>query len=370
MPDTNHLMHPRAANNYADNGYFPTDSATLAGIVKRLDIAGNHIRIFDPCCGVGDALAFVGGHLGSCGSVCQSYGIELDGSRAEAAAGQLDFVVRGDIENCLFRPKQVGLLFLNPPYGFTAADQLSTTHTKRLEEIFFDLTVPALQENGILVLIVPTTALTDTFTQEIASRFTEVRMFKAGVDTYKQVVIFGIRPKFRAAIGKKLAKQQQTVLLQHEQALPIAEVEVDFSYEVPQAPAGQFRPLNHSIDTEGLAAELPPLHSQSLWPHFGQWFGGALVQEKRRPLCPLGSWHTALALAAGQVNGIVTAADGRRLLVKGSTFKTKVDSVEEQEKSDGSSIIVTTRLDRFVPSIRAYDLTPGTAAFGDVLTIK
>ena len=86
MPDTNHLMHPRAANNYADNGYFPTDSATLAGIVKRLDIAGNHIRIFDPCCGVGDALAFVGGHLGSCGSVCQSYGIELDGNRAEAAA--------------------------------------------------------------------------------------------------------------------------------------------------------------------------------------------------------------------------------------------------------------------------------------------
>ena len=370
MPDTNHLMHPRAANNYADNGYFPTDSATLAGIVKRLDIAGNHIRIFDPCCGVGDALAFVGGHLGSCGSVCQSYGIELDGNRAEAAAGQLDFVVRGDIENCLFRPKQVGLLFLNPPYGFTAADQLSSKRTKRLEEIFFDLTVPALQENGILVLIVPVTALTDTFTQEVASRFTEIRMFKAAVDTYKQVVIFGIRPKIRADIGKKLAKQQQAVLLQHEQALPISETEVDFYYEVPQAPAGQFRPLNHNIDAAGLAAELAPLHSQSLWPHFGQWFGGALVQEKRRPLCALGSWHAALALAAGQVNGIVTASDGRRLLIKGSTFKTKVDSVEEQEKGDGSTVVVTTRLDRFVPSIRAFDLTVDRPSFGDVLTIK
>ena len=41
MANQNHLMHPRAANNYADNGYFPTDSATLFGIVKRLDIAGN-----------------------------------------------------------------------------------------------------------------------------------------------------------------------------------------------------------------------------------------------------------------------------------------------------------------------------------------
>ncbi len=62
--------------------------------------------------------------------------------------------------------------------------------------------------------------------------------------------------------------------------------------------------------------------------------------------------------------------NGRRLLIKGSTFKTKVDSVEEQEKGDGSTVVVTTRLDRFVPSIRAFDLTVDRPSFGDVLTIK
>lgn len=36
MANQNHLMHPRAANNYADNGYFPTDSATLARSEERL----------------------------------------------------------------------------------------------------------------------------------------------------------------------------------------------------------------------------------------------------------------------------------------------------------------------------------------------
>ena len=369
MANQNHLMHPRAANNYADNGYFPTDSATLFGIVKRLDIAGNHIRIFDPCCGAGDALTSIHEHLSSCGSVCRSYGIELSRERAEQAAGRLDYVIRGDIESCILQSKQVGLLFLNPPYGYAAADQLSNSRTKRLEEIFFSLTVPALQENGILVLIVPATALTDTFTQEIALRFAEVRMFRAGVDTYKQVVIFGIKPKLRTAIGKTLAKRQQSVLLQYD-AAPAIDTGADFIYEVPQAPAGQFRPLNHTVDAEGLTAELMPLHGESLWPHFRQWFGAELVQEKRRPLCALGSWHAALALAAGQVNGIVTASDGRRLLIKGSTFKTKVDSVEEQEKGDGSTVVVTTRLDRFVPSIRAFDLTVGRPSFGDVLTIK
>lgn len=91
--------------------------------------------------------------------------------------------------------------------------------------------------------------------------------------------------------------------------------------------------------------------------------------EKRRPLCALGKWHAALALAAGQVSGIVTASDGRRLLIKGSTHKTQVSSTEEVMKSDGSVDYVITNLDRFVPSIRAIDLTEG-AGFGDVLTIK
>ena len=369
MANPNHLMHPRAANNYADNGYFPTNNATLAGIASRLDIAGNSIRIFDPCCGGGDALAYLSEHLQACGSNCKSFGIELDSRRAADAADRLDFVIQGDIESCIIQPKQVGLLFLNPPYGYAAADQLGNDRTKRLEEVFFRLTVPSLQENGILVLIVPTTALTDAFTQEIASHFTQVQMFKAGVDTYKQVVIFGTKPQRRTAIGKTLAKQQQAVLLQHEVA-PAIGAAVDFGYEVPPAPAGNFRPLNHRVEAAGLADELPGLISQSLWPHFGQWFGGRLVQEKRRPLCALGSWHAALALAAGQVNGIVTASGGRRLLIKGSTFKSKVSSVEEQEKDDGSTLIVTTQLDRFVPSIRAFDLTPDSPAFGDVLTIK
>lgn len=101
MNSTNHLMHPRTAHNHADNGYFPTDEATLEGIAARLDIAGADLRIFDPCCGTGAALAVLAEHLGSCGAHCHSFGVELDRNRAIEAAGVLDFVVQSDIENCI-----------------------------------------------------------------------------------------------------------------------------------------------------------------------------------------------------------------------------------------------------------------------------
>ncbi len=367
--NTNHLMHPRVANNYADKGYFPTDEISLDGICARLDISGEKIRIFDPCCGGGDALASVAQALSNAGCICESYGIELDHLRAAAASTKLSFAIQGDIESCITQAKQVGLLFLNPPYGYAAADHLSNARTKRLEEIFFSTTVPTLQEKGILVLIVPTTALTETFTQEIASRFIEVRMFKAGVDTYKQMVIFGIKPKTRASISKAVLKQQQAMLMKPENAPALTEP-VDFWYEIPPATTGVFRPINHRPDAVGLAVELSTLHNQTLWPHIGEWFGSGLALTKRRPLCPLGPWHTALALAAGQVNGIVQSGDGRKLLVKGSTYKIKVSTIEEQEKSDGQIDIVTTQIDRFVPSIRAIDLTVGSVGFGEVLTIK
>lgn len=366
----NHLMHPRVANNHADNGYFPTDDATLAGIAARLDIGGGDIRIFDPCCGTGAALAKLSEHLSACGSLCRSFGVELDAERAADASAVLGHVVRADIENCLMQPKTVGLLFLNPPYGYANRDQLSSESGRRLEQVFLDRTMHALQEGGILVLIVPVQSLSESFTREIASRFTELRMYRAAVDTYKQVVIFGIKPRLRADIGRSLAKRQQAVLMQPENALPIRETAADCCYEVPPSPEKPFRPISFKVEAAGLAGELATLGSQTLWPHFGQWFAEALSPDKRRPLCALGQWHAALALAAGQVSGIVTAVDGRRLLVKGSTYKTKVTTAEEQYGDDGNITVTTTALDRFVPSIRAIDLTVGSDGFGDVLTIK
>ena len=110
----NHLMHPRVAHNHRDNGYFPTDQATLARIAAYLDIpasAGGLLRIFDPCCGTGEALATLASTLQSEKISCQTYGIELEKDRAEEAMSRLTSVIKSDVENCTMQGSAVGSCF-------------------------------------------------------------------------------------------------------------------------------------------------------------------------------------------------------------------------------------------------------------------
>lgn len=58
------------------------------------------------------------------------------------------------------------------------------------------------------------------------------------------------------------------------------------------------------------------------------------------------------------------------MVVKGDTHKEKSAAVEYNEREDGS--IAETRIltDKFVPVIRAWDMTPGSPTRGEVLTIR
>ena len=68
--------------------------------------------------------------------------------------------------------------------------------------------------------------------------------------------------------------------------------------------------------------------------------------------------------------GLVVSKNGRKLLVKGSTHKTH-SITETIEDTDGKSpTVVIIKQDRFVPSIKAIDLTVNTPTFGEILTIK
>ncbi|EPG3719964.1 MAG: DUF6094 domain-containing protein, partial [Pseudomonadaceae bacterium] len=74
--------------------------------------------------------------------------------------------------------------------------------------------------------------------------------------------------------------------------------------------------------------------------------------------------------AAGAISGVVRSKTGRVLVVKGDTHKDKTLQREFTEREDGS--IAETRIltDKFVPVIRAWDMTPGSATRGEVLTIR
>ena len=363
----NHLMHPRVAHNYADHGYYPTDDDTVNGICQRLDTRFESVRIFDSCCGTGRALADIAEHLSECGAVVESHGIELDKDRAVEAKNCLTRALHANFDDCIFQSRGVGLLFLNPPYGFGASDNLTQEKVKRLEERFFDTSWSSIQPFGVCVLIVPTQSLQKGFIADIAAHLNNIRVYRAAVETFNQVVIMGTRPAKLQDLANDTIKAQIEMLTDYENAPLITDAD-GVLYEVPATPNTNFKPLNRKIEGENLFSQMQK--SKTLWHHFENRFSGSLNLEKRRPLMPLSSWHTALALAAGQVEGIVKSENGRCLLVKGSTHKTKDRKNSEDWDSKGNLVTVITETDKFVPCIKAIDLTRGSESFGQVLTIS
>ena len=77
------LMFSRLARNFVKNGYFPTDDDTLSRIQSFLFPGEGHVRLLDPCCGEGAALADVCQGLQDRvpePPLVETFGIEFDGS--------------------------------------------------------------------------------------------------------------------------------------------------------------------------------------------------------------------------------------------------------------------------------------------------
>lgn len=364
----NHLMHPRLAHNYARNGYFPTDDETLDMILERLDAIQSNIRIFDACCGEGHALHYLALRLINDNFNVETHGIELDKERAIEANSILTRVIQSDIENCLFKPKMVGLLFLNPPYGYKTKDSLANDKAERLEEMFFGKTFGTLQTNGVLILVIPEQSLTKKFAMLLGSKLVNLTIFKAGVDTFRQVVIIGNRPDSRDYIRKAIVDKQVDLIMSAAEP-GFKEYDVGYTYSIPKTPEAKFKPISFVIDGCTLQAEIKEQHSKTMWGSFNTIFSNRQGLLKRRPLCKLGSWHAALALAAGQVNGIMESESGRKLLVKGTTYKVKDRNQTVELDRNDNEVCVEIAIDRFVPSIKAIELTPNEN-FGEIWTIK
>lgn len=366
------LMFSRLAHNFAKNGYFPTDEVTMGRILQALDApVSQRLAILDPCCGEGAALAEVQNHLEELGAQPESFGVEYNAERAYNARQWLDQVAHADIAEMAIKVRQFGLLFLNPPYGDMVSDQAqldaATGGKKRLEKHFYRLAHPWLMPDGVLILIVPHYVFDAEFAALIAKSYRDVRVFMAPEQQFKQCVIFGIKRK-SDRLDPELAEQLRAMgtgtlppELPEHWAWPC--------YQVPACVLDNLQFVAHRIEPEGLAHELDRMQRSTLWPQFEQHFGGR-VQPHRRPLRALRDWHLALALAAGQISGVVRSSDGRILLVKGDTHKNRALKVTFEESGKaGEMREVRTLTDKFVPVIRAIEFTPGPM-FGNLVTIQ
>lgn len=368
------LMFQRIANNYAKNGYYPTDAETMAAILPALVPADDRqIKILDPCCGEGTALAEIKQALGADRTL--AYGVEIDRERAYNAKSLLDHVIHGDMQRCQVEKRAFGALFLNPPYGLLMTDRAQTgfsdKNEKRLEQLFLRLSLQSLKIGGVMVLIIPDTCLNPAMSEIIAANFIDVRVFRAATDRFRQLVILGIRTKRRTTgLAPVLPKGDDGAYVISDETAPVINnMALEGAYNVPGDDQSVKKFFTYEIEDEQLGAEIARF--PCLWDQFEHRFRRRELAP-RRPLRKLSKWHLSLMLASGELSGIIEAKNGRRLLLKGDTYKIQDETVEHvdptEDRPDGT--VVTTKTDRFVPMIRAVDLTEGAPTFGEVLTIK
>ena len=369
------LMFPRLARNFARNGYFPTDEVTLERALQALAPAeSGPLRIADLCAGEGVALAELAHHLGR--ENTQAFAVEYDPERAAHTAGLVDRCIQGDLMDVVISRQAFGALWLNPPYGDLVADHSATSlyqgkGRRRLEKLFYQQALPTLQYGGVLVFIIPAYSLDEELATWLASHFRDVRVYRAPEQRFQQVVIYGVRSR-RQDLGHSVAEVRNGLVAAGQglvslETLP--EVWTLAPYVVPasRAPMEQFYRV--SLDASSLGAELSQA-PMGLWRDFDVRFGGNGRLADRPPARSLSQWHLALVLAAGGISGVVTSRSGRTFIVKGDTFKDKVVTRDVIEEADGSLVERRILTDRFVPVIRAWDMTPGSETHGTIITIR
>ncbi|EDS7122096.1 class I SAM-dependent methyltransferase [Salmonella enterica subsp. enterica] len=364
------LMFPRLARNFVRNGYFPTDEATLERILAALvsDVTSGPLRILDPCAGEGVAVTEIACHLGE---HAKAYAVEYDAERASHCATMADITLHGDLMDTIISRQTFSLLFLNPPYGDVTTGERDSDKTgrDRLEKQFYRRTVDNLMYGGILVLVIPFYTLDKEFSGWLANSFADVQVFSAATDQFKQVVIFGRRIRQHqqnADNVKQVFQALMTIGKGDETAVPLPDV-WSAPYTVPVVRQELKHFYRVTIEPVQLAEEIQRV--QGLWPSFSSQL---CVQSlpARPPVRQLSRWHLALALAAGAITGVITSPTGRTLVVRGDTYKVKDRKTTFTEDDDGNIAEIITQTDRFIPAISAWDMTPDSETFGELISIR
>ena len=332
----------------AKGGFYPTPPRVADMIAELVCPSGaryrsrDAVRALDPCCGAGEALAQLAERLRErWGVPMETYGVELHRERAQEASERLDHVLAADLFQTSIANGAFGLLFLNPPYDFDSDGQ------KRVEHAFLTHCTRYLEEEGLLVFIVPRRRLAVS-ARYLASYYRDLRCWafpRPEAEAFDQVVVLGAR---KAEPNLDPAAEQQV----REWAAGDPEELTSRRhplFDAPAAAAGDVLFATRTVDPVAAAAEA---RRSGLWASAGVtdslWPAQA---PKTRPLMPLRRGHMAMLVAAGFLDNLCLEVDGSRILVKGRTSKETV-LAEETETAE-------VYRDRLRTTVVALDLDAG-----------
>ena len=332
----------------AKGGFYPTPDRVVDLIAELIHTPTGYyhrdrdtLRILDPCCGAGEALAQLAERLDRPNAMSiETYGVELHRDRAEHAADRLDRALAADLFATSIANGAFGLLYLNPPYDWDQKD-------KRVEHAFLTHCTRYLADGGLLINIVPRQRLAVS-ARYLSTHYGRMRCWAfpdPEREVFDQVVLFG----YRKTDPVPEAHAEKRVL---EWAFGEPELLRSYPYpefSPPTTPSGDILFATRTVDPVAAAAEARRSGlwtsteiTDTLWP---------ARDNRTRPLMPLRRGHMAMLVAAGFLDNLTLEADGRRILVKGRTSK-EMTVVEDSPQKE-------VHRERLKTTVVALDLDDG-----------
>jgi hypothetical protein len=294
------------------------------------------VNLLDPCCGCGTALATL-----AQGGDCNTYGVELDGYRAEEATDKLNRVGFGSYFRSRISHDAFHLMLLNPPYLSVMTGGGNNT---RSEKRFLVDSLYHLMYGGLLIYIIPYYRLTADICRLLCDNFDDLTVWRftgAEFKRYRQVAVMGVRRKRRDGSG----------LVPEFASLALAP---DMLPELSELPEGRYRlpgvavKVNTFKGAEFNVHELAEQLSKSA--SFSRLFEkNKLDGAEKRPLLPLNLGQVGLIGGSGLINGLVECDTPH--IIKGRIVKENTVNTEENLNKKGelmSTTVLETRSNKMI----------------------
>ncbi len=292
----------------AKGGFYPTPERVvdlLAGLIHTptgyYHRDRETLRILDPCCGAGEALAQLAGRMDVPNAIpIETYGVELHRDRAQEAEKRPGRALASDLFATSIANGAFGLLLLNPPYDFDSED-------KRTEHAFLTQTTRYLAEGGLLAFIVPRQRLAVS-ARYLSTHYGRMRCW-AFPDPEREVFDQVVLMAYRKADPVPDAHGESMVL-----EWAVGEPEPMRPEQYPPftpktTPSGDILFTTRTVDPVAAAAEARRLGlwtsteiTDTLWP---------ARDARTRPLMPLRRGHMAMLVAAGFLDNLCLEAGGQ-----------------------------------------------------------
>ncbi len=317
---TNAQVVGRLMNNIK-MGYYPTDPDNISLILKGVQFPeGVTTNLLDPCCGCGKALRQMAD-----GNNCYTYGVELDGARADEAQTRLHRVGFGSFFFSQVSANAFHLLFLNPPYLSVLNESGGRA---RHEKRFLIESLGTLALGGLLVYVIPYYRLTPDICRVLTDNFENLSLWRftdAEFKKFKQAAILGTRKK-------RDVVPQDTQWLEwfstHPGSIPCLTELPEGRYALPAKPLEVKIFRGEKFNKKELERQLS--RSDSFQRMMAR---SELDSGVKRPPLPLSISQIGLIGGSGLINGLIECDTPH--VIKGRIVKVTRNETEEQFDAKG-----------------------------------